>query len=138
MVILYPCKEVSFSSFIFVKFETYNALIRWDLRINALLIPLKYNNNNNNNNKNRSTNMYVCVLYVFLVERQGWPRSSLRTPPHPQVEWQATPRTICGTQTLTVLLCHLLDNRKANVLNLVLVKSCRPTYRWVYNSIGRK
>ena len=107
VIILYPCKEEPFSSITVVKFETCSDLIRWDFRKNVLLIPLKYNNNNNNNNnKICSTNVYMCVYgltWLFLVRRQGWPRSSLRMPSHPQVEWQATPRTICDTQTLAVL-----------------------------------
>ena len=67
--------------------------------------------------------MYVCVYrltWFFLIKRQGQSRFSLRTPTNPQGKWQATPRTLCGTQTLTVLWRHLLSNRKASVLNLIL------------------
>ena len=49
-IVLYPCKEESFSFFIIVKFEIYSTLknkIRWDFRINVLLIPLKYNKQTN-------------------------------------------------------------------------------------------
>ena len=40
-------------------------------------------------------------------------------PPHPQVVWQATLRTLCGSQTLVALWRYLQDIRKANGGGLV-------------------
>ena len=64
----------------------------------------------------------LCVYqwpWLYLFRHQDWPEPSLRTPPHPLDEWQATATTLWSTQTLAVLWSHLLHNRKTSVSNLV-------------------
>ena len=45
----------------------------------------------------------------------------MRTPLYPQVEWQATLRTLDGTQTLIASWLLKRDNRRASDANLVLL-----------------
>ena len=40
-------------------------------------------------------------------------------PPHSQVEWQATLRTLCGSRTLVFLWSSWQDSRRANDVDLV-------------------
>ena len=47
----------------------------------------------------------------------------MRTPLHPQVEWQATLRTLDGTQTLVVLWSSKLDIRRGSEGDLIHIGS---------------
>ena len=62
--------------------------------------------------------MLTCVCVCVLVKCQGRPRSSLRTPPQPQVEWQATARNPSGPNT------HCLMASLAGQSQSQCVKSC--------------
>ena len=66
--------------------------------------------------------MCVCVyglaICYWWAKRQGWPGSSLRTPLHPQVRWQATLMTLDGTQTLVASWMTELDSRGASERDL--------------------
>ena len=46
----------------------------------------------------------------------------MRTPLHPQVRWQATLRTLDGTQTLVASRITELDSRGASERDLVLLR----------------
>ena len=74
---------------------------------------------------NHSDFMCVCVyglaICYWWAKRQGWPGSSLRTPLHPQVGWQATLMTLDGTQTLVASRMTELDSRGASERDLVLL-----------------
>ena len=61
----------------------------------------------------------VCVYCVYVCV-YGWPASSLRVELHPQVEWQATARTLDDSQTLFVLWSSEPNNRRASKGDLVL------------------
>ena len=64
----------------------------------------------------------VCVCVCYDVIRLGGKvnQSSLHEPLHPQLKWQATLRTIGGSQTLFVLWSSKPDIRIASEGDLVL------------------
>ena len=65
--------------------------------------------------------IYGLAICCWWAKRQGWPGSSLRTPLHPQVGWQATLMTLDGTQTLVASRMTELDSRGASERDLVLL-----------------
>ena len=88
----------------------------------------------------RCISVCVCVygltIWCYWVRRQGWPGSSLRTPLHPQVEWQATLMTLDGTQTLVVSRLSKLDSRGASEGDLVLLGSNSGRWGPVKDQVG--
>ena len=60
----------------------------------------------------------------------------MRTPLHPQVEWQATLMTLDGTQTLVVSRLSKLDSRGASEGDLVLLGSNSGRWGPVKDQVG--
>ena len=65
--------------------------------------------------------VYGLAICCWWAKHQGWPGSSLRTPLHPQVGWQATLMTLDGTQTLVASPMTELHSRGASEWDLVLL-----------------
>ena len=60
----------------------------------------------------------------------------MRTPLHPQVEWQATLMTLDGTQTLVASRITKLDSRGASERDLVLLGGNSGRWGLVQDRVG--
>ena len=60
----------------------------------------------------------------------------MRTPLHPQVEWQVTLMTLDGTQTLVASRITKLDSRGASEQNLVLLGGNTGRWGLVQDRVG--
>ena len=84
----------------------------------------------------------VCVCVYGLAtcchwaRRQGQPGSSLRTPLHPEVKWQATLGTLDETQTLVASRLSKPDIRRASEGDLVLLGGNSDRWDLVTDQVG--